>query len=140
MILRADPGQLRPRLRAQGQEPHNLNVWDRLEPLSVLIAWICTILLFSARGRAKPIANAAPDPKAARNARHEFLLLDLEHEARSTVVRREPSGDLGGLCGDGKTFVYDALSSETGDVNVFQMAVDGSGKKKLTRMYMQVGW
>jgi len=67
MILRADPGQLRPRLRAQGQEPHNLNVWDRLEPLSVLIAWICTILLFSARGRAKPIANAAPD-KAARNA------------------------------------------------------------------------
>src|SRR5439155_13604802 len=67
MILRADPGQLRPRLRAQGQEPHNLNVWDRLEPLSVLIAWICTILLFSARGRAKPIANAAPDPKAARN-------------------------------------------------------------------------
>jgi len=68
MILRADPGQLRPCLWAQGQGPHNLNVWDRLEPLSVLIAWICTILLFSARGRAKPIANAAPDPKAARNA------------------------------------------------------------------------
>lgn len=67
-----------------------------------------------------------------QNGRHEFLVLDLERDARTTMVRREPSGDLGGVCGDGKTFLYDALSSESGDVNVFQMAVDGSGKKKLT--------
>ncbi len=78
-----------------------------------------------------------PDGKVlTQNARHEFMLLDPEHDGRTTTIRREPSGDLGGVCGDGKTFLYDALSSDTGDVNVFRMGIDGSGKKKLTEGHL----
>src|SRR3954466_8511975 len=72
------------------------------------------------------------DKVLTQNARHEFLLMDLQHDGRTTVIKREVSADLGGACGDGQTFLFDSLSSDNGDVNVFRMSLNGSGKKKLT--------
>lgn len=72
------------------------------------------------------------DKVLTQNARHEFMLMDLAHDARMTAIKREPSADLGGVCGDGQTFLFDSLSSASGDVNVFRMSMDGTGKKKLT--------
>ncbi len=74
-----------------------------------------------------------PDGKVlTQNGKHEFLLLDPAHDARTTVIKREPSGDLGAVCGNTGTFLFDALSSDKGDVNVFRMSLTGAGKKKLT--------
>src|SRR5206468_203119 len=47
-----------------------------------------------------------------------------------------PSGDFGGACGSTGTFLFDALSSDSGDVNVYQMSLSGTGKKKLTQGHL----
>jgi len=78
-----------------------------------------------------------PDGRVlTQNARHEFLLMDLNHDARTTLIKREPSGDFGGACGNTGAFLYDALSSDSGDVNVYRMSLSGAGKKKLTEGHL----